>query len=247
MWSPDVLVLIAAVFVIAGMSKGVVGFGLPTIGVALLAATIGIKEALALILIPSLATNVWQGLAGGALGVVLRRLWTLLLAAIVGTWLGAGLLARSDALIISGVFGVLLLVYGLYGLTRPQVPSPGRWEPWLSPLFGGAAGVATGLTGSFVVPGVMYLQALNLPRDVLIQAMGVTFTTVTVVLGAGLTRHALLTPDLGLLSALALLPTGLGMVLGQRLRKALSEERFRQVFFAALLALGLYLLIRAVS
>lgn len=247
MWSPDILVLIAAVFVIAGMSKGVVGFGLPTIGVALLAATIGIKEALALMLIPSLATNVWQGFAGGALGVVLRRLWSLLLAAAIGTWLGAGLLARSDALIVSSVFGLLLLIYGVYGLTRPQVPAPGRWEPWLSPLFGGAAGVAAGLTGSFVVPGVMYLQALRLPRDLLIQAMGVAFITVTVVLGAGLARHALLTPELGLLSALALLPTGAGMALGQRLRQALPEERFRQVFFAALLALGLYLAARAVS
>jgi uncharacterized membrane protein YfcA len=247
MWSPDILVLIAAVFVIAGMSKGVVGFGLPTIAVALLAATIGIKVALALVLIPSFATNVWQALAGGALGIVLRRLWSLLLAAVIGTWIGAGLLARSDALVISGVFGLLLLVYGVYGLTRPQVPAPGRWEPWLSPLFGGAAGVATGLTGSFVVPGVMYLQALNLPREVLIQAMGVAFMAVTIVLGAGLARHELLTPGLGLLSALALLPTGLGMALGQRLRQALSEQRFRQVFFVALLGLGAYLAIRAVS
>ncbi len=32
-----------------------------------------------------------------------------------------------------------------------------------------------GMTGSFVVPGVPYLQALALPRDALIQAMGILF------------------------------------------------------------------------
>ena len=102
----------------------------------------------------------------------------------------------------------------------------------------------TGLTGSFV-PGVLYLQALGLPRDVLIQAMGLAFTVATIALATAFTRYELLSLDLSALSALAIVPALLGMAMGQRVRRRLSEERFRRVFFGALLLLGVYIAARA--
>ena len=53
-------------------------------------------------------------------------------------------------------------------------------------MIGGINGVLTGMTGSFVVPGVLYLQALALPRDAFIQAMGILFTISTVALAVSL-------------------------------------------------------------
>ncbi len=114
----------------------------------------------------------------------------------------------------------------------------------MSPVVGGATGVVTGLTGSFV-PGVLYLQALALPRDVLIQAMGVAFTAATVALATAFTRYELLSLELGVLSALALAPALLGMAIGRRARRQLSEARFRRVLFGALLLLGVYIAGRA--
>ena len=66
MWTFEVVAIVCATFLFAGWVKGVVGLGLPTIALALLAATVGLKEAIALMLIPSMVTNLWQGLAGGA-------------------------------------------------------------------------------------------------------------------------------------------------------------------------------------
>ncbi|MCG8357963.1 MAG: TSUP family transporter, partial [Kiloniellales bacterium] len=70
-------------------------------------------------------------------------------------------------------------------------------------------------------------------------------TTATVALALSLSAHDLLPLDLGLLSALALAPAALGMLLGQSVRRRLPEARFRRVFFGALLVLGVYIVARA--
>jgi uncharacterized membrane protein YfcA len=101
------------------------------------------------------------------------------------------------------------------------------------------------MTGSFVVPGVMFLQALGMSRHMLVQAMGMLFTGSTVALALALQGHGLLPAQLGLVSAAALLPAVAGMVLGQRIRRRFSEARFRQVFLIAILLLGAYIVANA--
>ena len=112
-------------------------------------------------------------------------------------------------------------------------------------MIGAINGGLTGLTGSFVVPGVLYLQALGWPRDIFIQAMGVLFTVSTVALGVSMTGRGLLSADLGLLSFVGLVPAFIGMYIGQKVRKRLSEERFRQVFFISVAVLGAYIFVRS--
>ena len=101
------------------------------------------------------------------------------------------------------------------------------------------------MTGSFVVPGVLFLQAIGLSRDMLIQAMGMLFTASTLALAFALRANDLLTMELGTLSAVALLPAIIGMALGQRVRQKLSEQLFRRVFFISLLMLGAYIIASA--
>lgn len=55
----------------------------------------------------------------------------------------------------------------------------------------------------------------------------------------------MLSADLGLVSLAGVVPALVGMVLGQQVRKRLSEALFRKVFFWALLALGLYIIANA--
>ena len=103
------------------------------------------------------------------------------------------------------------------------------------------------MTGSFVVPGVMFLQAIGLSRDLLVQAMGMLFTASTLALALALQGNSLLTAQLGIASAIALIPAILGMVLGQCIRRNLSEQLFRRVFFIAILCLGLYIVTAALG
>ncbi|MCE8018468.1 sulfite exporter TauE/SafE family protein [Halomonas sp. MCCC 1A17488] len=244
---PLLLVLVAATFVVAGLVKGVIGMGMPTVSLALLAATVGLPSAMALLLVPTIVTNVWQALVGGYLRQILRLLWPFLLASVVTVWLGVGILARVDVRWLSGLLGVLLAFYalaGLFNLGLAALVSRGRYA---APVNGALTGMLTGMTGSSVFPGVAYLQSLGLPRDMLIQAMGVLFVATTTALGFSMGEQRLLSVELGVLSLGAVVPAIVGMQLGQRLRQRLSESTFRRVFLSGLLAMGAYLLVRSLA
>ena len=176
---------------------------------------------------------------------MLRRFWPLLAAGSIGTVAAAGVLARADAVLLSGVLGILLCLYAAISMAAPRLPPPGRRERWLSPVVGAASGVLTGLTGTFVIPSVLYFQALAMGRDVMIQTMGVWFLVATASLGVALGAQGLMPADLSALSAAALAPALAGMWLGQRIRRNLSGARFRRTFFSALLLLGTYIAVRA--
>jgi len=235
--------IIAATFLLAGLVKGVTGLGMPTISLTILTATLGLKPAMALLLVPSFVTNVWQALAGGSLLAILRRLWPFLLAMFLTTWLGVAVLARSRSDLLAGLLGVAVLVYAVTGLASLELPRPGRREGWLTPLVGAVSGLLNGMTGAFVVPGVLYLQSLGLPRDAFIQGMGVLFATAVTALAVALGNRQLLSPDLALLSAGAVIPGLIGMGLGQIVRRRLSESLFRTIFFSALLMIGTYIVV----
>jgi len=84
-----VLVVIASTFVLAGFVKGVIGLGLPTVAMGLLAIVMPPAQAASLLVVPSLLTNVWQAL-GPDLAPLVRRLWPMLLAICLGTGWAAG-------------------------------------------------------------------------------------------------------------------------------------------------------------
>lgn len=245
MFDAGTIIAIAGTFLLAGAVKGVIGLGLPTVSLALLAVAINLPNAMALLLVPSFVTNVWQAAVGGHGRDLLRRIWLFLLVATVTVRLGASALTRVDFSLLSALLGLLLVAYAAANLLGLRFRVEARHEKWAGPLVGFVNGVLTGMTGSFVVPGVMYLQALGLSRDALIQAMGMLFTASTLALAFALKENDLLRMEHGAVSTMALAPAMAGMVVGQRIRNRLSEQLFRRIFFLSLLALGAYLASRA--
>ncbi len=239
MYAPEILALIALTFFVAGVVKGTVGLGLPVVVLVFLAVPLGVTTAISLMLVPAMATNLVQALAGPSFGVLLRRLWSFLLAAAVGIWLGVRLLRYVDADTALAALGVLLTVYSVLSLRSAQIRPPGPYEPVLSPLAGGLGGVAFGVTGIFIVPGILYLQALGLKKDALVQALGMTFMTLSVTLFGAFLENGVLTSQSALVSCAAFVPTAIGLWLGRKLRHRVSESLFRTLFFWALLATGL--------
>lgn len=236
--------VLASVFMLAGMVKGVTGMGLPTVAMGLLGVVMPPAAAAALLLIPLFVTNVWQMLAGPATARLLQRLWPMLLASVSGTLGGSALLVRADPQWSAWALGLALMGYAGYALAAPAFQVNARHERWLSPSVGLVTGLITGATGVFVMPAVPYLQSLGLGKDDLVQALGLSFTTSTVALAVGLLGHGAL--PLGSLgwSTIAVAPALLGMWLGQRLRERLGPRRFRQCFLLLLLLLGAQLAAR---
>ncbi len=247
MFDVPTISVIAATFLLAGTVKGITGLGLPTVSLALLTVTIDMPTAMALLLVPSFATNIWQAVVGGNGREVLIRIWPFLMAATVTVWIGAMALTKADLSTLSALLGGLLIVYAITNLAGYRFQLSRKNEQWAGPLLGCMNGVLTGMTGSFVVPGVLYLQAIGLTRDALIQAMGMLFSASTLALAIALQGNSLLTLELGAVSTLALAPAVLGMIVGQKIRKNLSEQIFKRIFFISLLLLGAYIIINALK
>ena len=233
-------------FLIAGAVKGVIGLGLPTVSLGLLTVALDLHTAMALLVVPSFVTNLWQSAVGGNAKVILSRLWPFLVTAIVTVWIGVAALTRLNPALLTALLGAQLVTYSLLSLGGIRLAIPIRHERWTGFMVGSANGVLTGMTGSSVVPCVMFLQAIGLPRDVLMQSMGILFAGSTLALAAALHQANFLTVDHGVLSSVAVLPALAGMMGGQWIRKRLSEQRFRTVFFVALLILGVYLVASAI-
>ncbi|MCU1737302.1 MULTISPECIES: sulfite exporter TauE/SafE family protein [Pseudomonas] len=236
--------LVLGTFLLAGMIKGVIGLGLPTVAMGLLGLAMAPTQAAALLIIPATLTNVWQLATGGHLSTLLRRLWPMLLAIFLGTAAGTGWLGGMDGGHgMVRALGAALLLYALSGLFLPALRVGTRTERWLGPVCGLVTGLITSATGVFVIPAVPYLQALGLNRDELVQALGLSFTISTLALALGLFwRGALGEGALGA-SLLVLLPAILGMLFGQWLRQRVSATLFKRVFFIGLGLLGGHLLI----
>ena len=177
------LVGVVAVFVLAGGVKGVTGMGLPTLAMSLLGLWMPPVQAAALLVVPSLATNLAQ-CRGPHLRRLVARLWPGWVAIALVTVTAPGLGSVADAGSAKGWLGAVLIAYGAWGLWRPALPDLSCRSKWLSAVVGAATGVVTALTAVFVLPWVPYLQSLRMQPDEMVQALGLSFTVATLALAA---------------------------------------------------------------
>jgi uncharacterized protein len=241
---PDFFV-VCLIFFAAGAVKGILGMGLPTLAMGLLGLVMPVAHAASLLTLPSLATNLWQAAAGPGLASMVRRLWLMLAGIAIGVALAPAFFAGRQDAFGRHLLGACLVAYGALGFMgwRPKRPAP-RWDGLAGLLVGASTGIVTGLTGVFVLPAVPYLQSLGLAKDAMTQALGLSFTTSTLALAAMLALQGHLTPGTSLASAVVVVPAVLGMFLGQAIRGEMGEALFRRCFFAGLLLLGAWLLVR---
>ena len=241
--TPSTLAVVGLTFMLAGMVKGVIGMGLPTVAMSVLGLFMGTPEAVALLAVPTLVTNTWQLVGGPRFGELLRRLAPLLLTLLAGAYFGAGLLAHGA--FVAGALGGVLAAYGLFGLLAPQLHVPPHLEKPLAPLVGLLSGALYGATGLAAIPLIPYLTSLKLDKDELIQAFGLTFSTCAIGLTLGLLGGGRMAMSVTGTSLLALLPAMAGMLAGQRIRRHMKPEIFRRFFMTWMLVIGLYMLVQA--
>jgi uncharacterized membrane protein YfcA len=240
-----ILLFIAGVFILAGFVKGVVGLGLPAVAMGLLALVMRPADAASVLILPTVATNIWQMVAGPSLKPIIARLWPVLLAVVAGTLAGAGWL--SEGSLGPALLGIALALYALSGLAAVRFTVAPQSEWWLGPIVGLVTGLVAALTGVFAMPAVIYLQGIGLEKEDLVQALGLSFTISSLALAVNLALVSALNFSLGPASLAALALACLGMWLGQVLRLRLAPQTFRLVFLLGLLALGIYLFARAVA
>ncbi len=243
--SASLLTLVVFAMLLGGMVKGVVGVGLPLVVVSLLASFLDPKLTLALVAVPVVVTNVWQSLRGGLALAALRRFWPLIVLFVLGTWGGAQVVAAIDTDILLGMLGVVVLAFSAMSLLRPGGRLGARHERLAGPCVGLAAGMLNGVSTVNGPPLVMYLVSLGLKKDEFVGAYGLIALCGAVPLFLSYIAVGVLGPQEMVLSTLALAPALLGLALGERLRRIIDADRFRQLLLWALMLLGANLIRRA--
>jgi uncharacterized protein len=236
-----VLLLITAAFLLAGFIKGALGLGLPTVSMGLLAVAMPPAQALAIVIIPAIVTNIWQTFVGPYLRDIIRRLWPLMVGTVIGIRLNAGMLTGPYARYVGIVLGILLVIYAIVGLSKFKFSIARRDESWIGGIVGIITGMISATTGVQVIPSMPFMQALGMEKDELVQALGVFFTVATVTLAFNLTHSGLLTAATALPGAIAMVASFVGMFIGQAVRSKLEPESFRRWFLISMILLGIYL------
>jgi len=240
MYEP-LLFLIAAAFLLAGFVKGVIGLGLPTVSMGLLAITMPPSRALAIVIVPAVVTNIWQTFVGPYLRDIVRRLWPLMAGTVIGIRLNAGMLTGPYARYGTIVLGMLLVIYAIIGLSQFSFKVARSDEKWIGGIVGVITGMVSAATGVQVIPSMPFMQAIGMEKDELVQALGVFFTVATVALAFNLTSAGLLNASTALPGAVAMAAAFAGMFIGQTVRSRMHPQAFRRWFLIAMIFLGLYL------
>ena len=213
--------------------------GLPPIALALLSFAVPLEDALAIMVVPTMTTNVWQAIYGSGFRRLLRRFWTMAAAAVAALIFVAVTFDHLGSQKATAWVGVILVLYSALALTawRPSVSR--RTERWANPLVGLASGTVAGVTGVAAVPFLPYMQSLDIDRHDLVQALGIMFLFIIGALTIALALQGAFGPVNLLAGFGAIAPTFLGVWLGQKARHAVSPETFRRIFLIGMFVVGL--------
>jgi uncharacterized membrane protein YfcA len=229
-----------------GFAKGVVGFALPLIALSVGASFMPYEVAVALLIVPTLVSNLFQSLRGGigaAWGSV-RRFWWLNLVLVVAIALSAQLVVALPDRLLLAVLGGAVAAFGLSQLAgwRPRFPS--HRQGAVEFAVGSVGGFFGGLSGIWGPPIIMYLIALHLPKTEMVRAQSLSFLLGSVVLFGAHLRSGVLNAVTFPASALLVVPTMAAMFAGYRVHDRLDQELFRRATLAVLVLTGLNLLRR---
>lgn len=239
------IVAILATYVFAAVAKGITGLGFSTTCLPFLAFIVGLKEAMPLVIIPSISSNLVVMYSAGQLPQTLRRFWPMLAATVPGLALGLWILSWIDGQQAGGVLGGMLLLWCGYSFANPSLRLAPFWARCLAPVSGFLTGVVNGLTGSQVVPSVPYLTLLHLERNMFITAVNCSFTVSSVIMAIGLAQLGLFSSNAVVMSALGTGVIFFGLRIGEKVRNRLSPDRFRFAVLLMLVLMGVGLLVQA--
>lgn len=234
----ETILAVVAAFLIAGVVKGAVGVGLPTIAIAIMGSALDLREAIPVLIIPSFLANLWQFSRPGPVTPLLIRFGPMNFVACIGIWAGTVLLFQINPAVINSLFGGVVILYALINLTHVEFFIPPARERLIGLPVGLFSGLLTGVSGSLLLPVAVYLQALRLDKDTFVQAAGLSLFIGTVIWAAALFSEGAMTGTAWTLSAIALAPTLLGMAIGQGLRGRVPEAKFRTGVYIMLILLA---------
>ena len=120
---PSPVLAITDIFLLAGLVKGVIGLGLPTVAMGLLGLVMPVGRRRSA---PSAFVHHKHvaDLVGRRFGPLIGRVWPMMVAVFAGTISASGLIAGSNAAIATAGLGAALVLYAVLGLVKLRMCRP---------------------------------------------------------------------------------------------------------------------------
>ncbi len=236
------VVVVLVAISLGSLIKGMTGVGLPLFGVPAIATFATVEEAVVLMIIPVLGSNVWLVAAHRQFATLLRQHLPFLLAGFAGGIAGTFLLVAVEdrwlKLVLAAWLALYLLQYVFGDRLRPVFQARGSASAMVG-LTAGTIQGATGVSAHIVAP---YFNGRGVPPQAyafLVAAAFLTFSAAQLVTAVS---SELLTSDRLVLGLTALVPTLVFTRIGVGLASRISMDGFQKVLFALFVLMEIKLL-----
>jgi uncharacterized membrane protein YfcA len=230
-----ILAIAEAVYVLLGFGAGLIAVGT----MALLLPEL--KDAVVLLLLVNLPAELWV-VRSSWQRISWRGVLAIFVGVAIGTPLGTSMLRWGDARFLLIVLGVFLVGVGAAFLFIKEKRE--RQMPrWSAGPVGMISGLLTGLFGTGGPPLILYYQLRGVDKAAFRGNLMAIFLLMTAVRVPSYVAFGLVTEP-RMWSALTVMPAVIaGAVIGNRIHLRIEEATFRRLVSAALLLIGLLLLV----
>jgi uncharacterized protein len=241
-----VLIAVVCVMLFSGLVHGTLGLGFPMVATPILATMMDVRSAILVTLLPTMAVNIASIVNSRASLASTRPFIPLIGFALLGSIVGATVLALTDPAPFRIVLASLILLY-LWSSLRIS-------RQWLDDNailamagFGIAAGLAAGTTNVMVAVLIIYFLSMNTERATMVPTLNACFlvgktSQILVLAIAGLVGIGLIleTAPLAMAAVLALL-------VGQRLRSRIDVSTYQAILRKLLFVLAAILIYQFIN
>ena len=233
---PSLLIFIFLTFILSGTIKGFLGIGLPSAAMALLTIVIGPIEAISLLTIPIIFTNLVQYFRSSERKKTAHEFRFFSMTLILSIFITSLFITSYPTSLLTLAIGFTMIVFSINMLFGIKLPIGGsiKWHY----VVGIISGVLGGLSSIWSPPIAMYLIARNYSKEKFVSITGFLFLSGSFPLAAGLYLSGVLTWEVCAKSGFGLVGALIGFRIGEIIRSYASENIFRKIILIFFLIMG---------
>jgi uncharacterized membrane protein YfcA len=244
-WAAANIWLIVTILTFISMGswiKGLTGMGLPLFAIPAVATLTSVEEAVVLLIIPGLGSNIWLVVSRREFRQQLVNHKAFLIAGFIGGVVGTLLLVEINDRWLKLVLAVWLALYLIQRVFGNRFQMAFQARGAAASVIGASAGIiqgATGVSSHIVAP---YFHSGNIKPGAYAFLMATSFLTFSVAQLFTAVGSGLFTPDRVAIGLIALVPTLIFTQVGIAYSARISNDVFQKILFIVFLLMEIKLL-----
>jgi uncharacterized membrane protein YfcA len=239
--------IIVGVFalLLGGFAKGISGMGLPVVATPILTLLFDLQTAIAVTILATFLTDVMMLVRTPKSWGLIKNAASLMIFGICGIVLGSYLLVNINQFILSGILGVVILVFVITSFFS-LLPTFKRllWLDAAVGLIGGTVQGAAGASGPIIS---MYMLQMKMSRNEFLFMINSFFVVIDLVQFITVYKLGLYKGAVAYYSLGALVPALLGLAIAFVLQKRISDRVFRNSVLIVMTLSALVLLVKSIG